>query len=160
MTISVGSRVPDIMIKRMGSSGPEGIKTNEIFTGEKVILFGVPGAFTPTCSQKHLPGFVNYADDIKAKGVTTIACMSVNDAYVMDAWGKDLQVNAAFEMLADGNAELTKALGLEVDLTARGFGIRCRRFAMVVENGVVTMLNVEESGEFDISSAESVLAAL
>ena len=160
MTISIGDRLPAVTIRKMGANGPEEICTNDLFAGEKAVLFAVPGAFTPTCSMKHVPGFVQHADEIKAKGVTMIACMSVNDAYVMDAWGKELKVNTAVEMLADGSAELTKALGLELDLTVRGLGIRCKRFAMVVEDGVVTLLNIEESGKFDISKAESVLAAL
>ena len=160
MTISIGDRLPAVTIRKMGTNGPEEICINDLFSGEKAVLFAVPGAFTPTCSMKHVPGFVQHAGEIKAKGVTMIACMSVNDAHVMDAWGKELKVNTAVEMLADGSAELTKALGLELDLTVRGLGIRCKRFAMVVEDGVVTLLNIEESGKFDISKAESVLAAL
>ena len=124
------------------------------------VNFAVPGAFTPTCSMKHVPGFVNHADEIKAKGVDIIACMSVNDAFVMDAWGKDRRVGDKVVMLADGSAELSTALGLDLDLKDRGLGVRAKRFAMVVEDGVVTTLNVEEAGVFDVSSAESVLAAL
>jgi peroxiredoxin len=160
MTISIGDRVPATTLKKMGASGPEELRTNDFFAGRKVVLFAVPGAFTPTCSKRHLPGFVEHADQIKAKGVDAIACMSVNDAFVMDAWGKDRQVGKAVEMLADGSAELAKAMGLELDLTAAGLGMRSKRFAMVVEDGVVTALNIEEAGGLEVSSAESVLAAL
>ena len=154
MTISVGSRVPDIMIKRMGTSGPEGIKTNDIFTGEKVILFGVPGAFTPTCSQKHLPGFVNYADDIKAKGVTTIACMSVNDAYVMDAWGKSYSLKNELILLADVKGDFTKSIGAEFNW--RGWSMRSMRYTMLLHAGVVKKL-VEEEGKCELTAAENFL---
>lgn len=160
MTISIGDRVPAATLKKMGASGPEEISTLDLFAGKKVVLFAVPGAFTPTCSMKHLPGFVKHAEEIKAKGVDMVACMSVNDAFVMDAWGKDRQVGDNVVMLADGSAELATALGLELDLTGTGLGVRSKRFAMVVEDGVITTLNVEEAGVFDDSSAESVLAAL
>ena len=160
MSISIGDRVPTATLKRMGSSGPEELSTSEFFAGRKVVLFAVPGAFTPTCSNKHLPGFVENAGQIKAKGVDAIACMSVNDAFVMGAWGKDRQVGDDVEMLADGSAEFSKAMGLELDLIAAGLGIRSKRFAMVVDDGVVTVLNVEVAGGFDVSSAESILAAL
>ena len=160
MTISIGDRVPAATLKKMGSSGPEELSTSDFFAGRKVVLFAVPGAFTPTCSNKHLPGFVEHADQIKAKGVDAIACMSVNDAFVMGAWGKDRQVGDDVEMLADGSAEFAKAMGLELDLTAAGLGIRSKRFAMVVDDGVVTVLKLEAAGWFDVSSAESILAAL
>jgi len=160
MIISIGDRVPVATLKKMGPSGPEELSTSEFFAGRKVVLFAVPGAFTPTCSNKHLPGFVEQAGHIKAKGVNAIACMSVNDAFVMDAWGKDRQVGDNVEMLADGSAEFAKAMGLELDLTASGLGIRSRRFAMVVDDGVVTVLKVEAAGRFDVSSAESILMAL
>jgi len=160
MIISIGDRVPVATLKKMGPSGPEELSTSEFFAGRKVVLFAVPGAFTPTCSNKHLPGFVEQAGHIKAKGVNAIACMSVNDAFVMDAWGKDRQVGDNVEMLADGSAEFAKAMGLELDLTASGLGIRSRRFAMVVDDGVVTVLKVEAAGRFDVSSAESILIAL
>ena len=160
MTISIGERVPAATLRKMGENGPEEITTHDLFAGKKVVLFAVPGAFTPTCSMKHVPGFVNHADEIKAKGVDIIACMSVNDAFVMDAWGKDRRVGDKVVMLADGSAELSTALGLDLDLKDRGLGVRAKRFAMVVEDGVVTTLNVEEPGVFDVSSAESVLAAL
>jgi peroxiredoxin (alkyl hydroperoxide reductase subunit C) len=142
------------------SDGPKEISTDELFKGKKVILFAVPGAFTPTCSQKHLPGFVQEADALKAKGVDTIACMAVNDAFVMGAWAKDQGVGDKIVMLADGSAMFTKALGLELDLTARGLGIRSQRFALVAENGKVTHLAVEAPGGFDVSRAEAILATL
>jgi peroxiredoxin len=160
MTISIGDHMPAATLKKMGASGPEELSTSEFFAGRNVVLFAVPGAFTPTCSNKHLPGFVEHAGQIKAKGVDAIACMSVNDIYVMDAWGKDHQVGDDVEMLADGSAELAKAMGLERDLTAAGLGMRSKRFAMVVDDGVVTVLKLEAAGGFDVSSAESILAAL
>jgi peroxiredoxin len=144
----------------MGVNGPEEVGTQDFFAGKKVVLFAVPGAFTPTCSKQHLPGFVQHAEEIKAKGADMIACMSVNDVFVMDAWGRDRQVGDAVIMLADGSAEFAKLLGLELDLTTAGLGMRSKRYAMVVEDGVVSVLNVEDAGAFDVSSAESVLAAL
>ena len=160
MTIQVGERIPSSTLYRMTEKGPEAITTDEIFKGKKVVLFAVPGAFTPTCSAKHLPGFVGKAEEIKAKGVDTIACMSVNDAFVMGAWGKDQGAGDKVLMLADGSAELTKAMGLEIDLTPRGLGVRSDRYAMIVEDGEVTLLNREAPRAFDVSSAETVLAAL
>ncbi len=160
MTISIGDRVPTATLKRMGVNGPEEVGTQDFFAGKKVVLFAVPGAFTPTCSKQHLPGFVQHAEEIKAKGADMIACMSVNDVFVMDAWGRDRQVGDAVIMLADGSAEFAKLLGLELDLTTAGLGMRSKRYAMVVEDGVVSVLNVEDAGAFDVSSAESVLAAL
>ena len=160
MTIQVGDKIPSATLQHMTESGPEAITTEAVFAGKKVVLFALPGAFTPTCSAKHLPGFVSQAGEIKAKGVATIACLSVNDAFVMSAWGKDQGVGDKVLMLADGSAELTKAMGLELDLTPRGLGLRSDRYAMIVEDGVVTLLNREEPGNFDVSSAETVLAAL
>ena len=160
MTIQVGDKIPSGTLQHMTESGPEAITTEAVFAGKKVVLFALPGAFTPTCSAKHLPGFVSKADEIKAKGVDTIACLSVNDAFVMGAWGKDQGVGGKVLMLADGSAELTKAMGLELDLIERGLGLRSDRYAMIVEDGVVTLLNREEPGSFDVSSAETVLAAL
>ena len=160
MTIQVGERIPSATLYRMTENGPEAITTDEIFKGKKVVLFAVPGAFTPTCSAKHLPGFVGKADEIKAKGVDTIACLSVNDAFVMGAWGKDQGAGDKVLMLADGSAELTKAMGLEIDLTPRGLGVRSDRYAMIVEDGEVTLLNREAPRAFDVSSAQTVLAAL
>ena len=160
MTIRVGDKIPSGTLQHMTESGPEAITTEAVFAGKKVVLFALPGAFTPTCSAKHLPGFVSKAGEIKAKGVDTIACLSVNDAFVMGAWGKDQGVGDKVLMLADGSAELTKAMGLELDLIERGLGLRSDRYAMIVEDGVVTLLNREEPGSFDVSSAETVLAAL
>ncbi len=160
MTIQVGERIPNGTLHHMTENGPEAITTGEIFDGKKVVLFALPGAFTPTCSAKHLPGFVAKADEIKAKGVDTIACLSVNDAFVMGAWGKDQGVGDKVLMLADGIAEFTQALGLVLDLTPRAMGLRSNRYAMIVDDGVVTLLNNEEPGAFEASSAETVLAAL
>ena len=160
MAIQVGGKVPGTTLQHMTAEGPADISTDELFAGKKVVLFALPGAFTPTCSAKHLPGFVQQAEAIKAKGVDTIACLSVNDAFVMGAWGKDQGVGDTVLMLADGSAELTKALGLELDLGSRGFGLRSQRYAMIVDDGVVTALNVEASGEFKVSSADAILEAL
>jgi peroxiredoxin len=133
------------------------LTTEDIFAGKKVALFGLPGAFTPTCSAKHLPGYVEHADAIRAKGVDTIACLSVNDAFVMDAWGKDQKVGDKVMMLADGSADFARAVGLELDLTANGMGVRIKRFSMLVENGVVKTLNVEKPGAFEVSDAATIL---
>lgn len=158
MTIQVGDRIPEGMFSVMGAEGPAGVSTSELFDGKKVVLFAVPGAFTPTCSAAHLPGFVVHVDDIKAKGVDTVACMSVNDVFVMDAWGKASNAEHIV-MLADGNGTFTTALGLELDGTGYGMGIRSKRFAMIVDNGVVTLLNVD-TGPLEASSAEAILEAL
>ena len=159
MTIKAGDKIPSIELKTMTSDGPDGITTDDLFNGKKVILFGLPGAFTPTCSAKHVPGFVQHADAIKAKGIDTIACISVNDAFVMGAWGKDQNVGDKVMMLADGSAEFTKAAGLELDLVARGMGVRCQRFSMIVDNGVVQSINIDDS-TFDKTSAEQALSDL
>lgn len=159
MTIKVGDKIPSVKLMQGTAEGPKEISTDELFAGKTVVLFGVPGAFTPTCSAKHLPGFVQHAADFKAKGAT-VACMSVNDAFVMAAWGKDQGVGENVVMLADGSANLTKALGLEMDLTPRNMGVRSQRFALVAKNGVVTHVAVEAPGAFEVSKAESVLAAL
>ena len=156
--ITVNDAMPSVSLKTPSSEGPAAITTDEIFTNKKVVLFAVPGAFTPTCSAAHLPGFVVNVDNIKAKGVDTVACMSVNDAFVMGAWG-DSQNAEHILMLADGNAELTKAIGLELDATGFGMGTRSKRFAMIVENGTVTHLAVDEKG-LEKSSAEAILAVL
>jgi peroxiredoxin (alkyl hydroperoxide reductase subunit C) len=160
MTIQVGDKIPASGLAHMTSDGPAPITTDELFGGKKVVLFALPGAFTPTCSAKHLPGFVNNAGEIKAKGVDTIACLSVNDVFVMGAWGKDQNVGDDVLMLADGAGAFATALGLDWDLSERGLGLRSQRFAMIVEDGTVTHLAVEEGGGFDVSSAESVMAAL
>lgn len=156
--IGIGDTVPNVTLKVMGKDGPQDISTDDIFSGKKVVLFAVPGAFTPTCSAAHLPGFVVHADDIKSKGVDTIACMSVNDVFVMDAWGKAQNADEIM-MLADGNADFTEAMGIEMDATGFGMGVRSKRFAMVVDDGVVKALEVDEKG-FEKSSAENILNKL
>jgi len=160
MTIAVGDKIPSAKLKTMTAEGPKDISTDEIFGGKKVVLFALPGAFTPTCSAKHLPGFVERAAQIKDKGVATIACLAVNDAFVMGAWGKQQNTDGKVLMLADGSATFTKQLGLELDLTGPGMGIRSKRYAMVVDNGVVKALNVEAPGAFEVSSADAILKAL
>ena len=158
MTIKVGDTLPSATFMTMGAEGPQPIKSDDIFKGKKVALFAVPGAFTPTCSAKHLPGFRDHADDFKAKGVDTIACLSVNDVFVMGAWAKDQNVGESVLLLADGNGDFTKALGLELDGTKFGMGLRSQRYSMVIDNGKVTTLNVEEGGDFKVSSADYMLA--
>ncbi|MDH3473157.1 MAG: peroxiredoxin [Rhodospirillales bacterium] len=161
MTLKVGDNVPNVTLYHMTADGPAAITTEELFSGKKVVLFALPGAFTPTCSAKHVPGFVQHAEAIKAKGVDTIACLSVNDAFVMGAWGGDQGVGDKVLMLADGSADFTKAAGLELDLTGRGFGLRSQRYAMVVEDGVVKSLHVEpDGGGLEVSSAENILSEL
>ena len=159
MTISVGDKVPSVTLKTMGPQGPEDISTDDIFSGKKVVLFAVPGAFTPGCSMTHLPGFVVNADKIKAKGVDTIACMAVNDGFVMGAWG-EAQNASEILMLADGNGELTAELGLELDGSGFGLGKRSQRFAMIVDDGTVTHLAVEPGGGIEVSSAEAIMEQL
>ncbi len=158
--IKVGDPIPEATLVAATPDGPKEMTTAELFGGHKVVLFAVPGAFTPTCSAKHMPGFLNNAEALKAKGVDQIACIAVNDPFVMNAWAKDQHVGDRVLMLSDGMAKFTKSLGLELDLSARGLGVRSSRYAMVVEDGVVTLLNVEEPGGFDVSSAEAVLEAL
>lgn len=160
MTISVGDTLPSMTLKTGTDDGPSEVSTDALFKGRKVVLFSVPGAFTPTCSAKHLPGFVEKADAMKAKGVDEIACLAVNDAFVMGAWGKANGCAGKVTMLADGNAEFTKALGLEMDASANAMGIRGQRFALIAEDGKVTHLFVEEPKQFNVSSAENVLAHL
>jgi len=159
MTIKVGDKIPSSTLKTMGDKGPADITTDEIFAGKKVLLFAVPGAFTPGCSITHLPGYVVNADKIKAKGVDTIACMAVNDAFVMDAWGKSQNAEELL-MLGDGNGDFTAALGLELDGRGFGLGTRSQRFAMIVEDGTVTHLQVEAGPGVDVSSAETMMALL
>jgi peroxiredoxin len=161
MTIKVGDRIPSATLQTMGDSGPQPVKTDDFFKGRKVALFAVPGAFTPTCSNQHLPGFVQNADKLKQKGIDEIACLSVNDAFVMGAWGKDQQCGGKVTMLADGSGQFTKALGLEFDLTERGLGVRSKRFSMIVDDGVVKQLNIEENpGEAKTSGAQHMLEAV
>ena len=160
MTIKVGDSIPSMKLMMATTDGPKEVSTDDIFKGKKVVLFAVPGAFTPTCSAKHLPGFLQNADAIKGKGVDTIACISVNDAFVMGAWGKEHGTGEKIQMLADGSANFAKALGLEMDVTARGMGVRSQRYALVVQDGKVTHLGVEAPGAFEASKAETILAAL
>lgn len=159
MSIQVGDKVPACTMKVMGDGGPADITTDDVFAGKKVLLFAVPGAFTPGCSMTHLPGYVVNADTIKAKGVDSIVCMAVNDAFVMDAWGKTQNAEELL-MLADGNGEFTSALGLELDGSGFGLGTRSQRFAMIVDDGTVTHLNVEPGPGVDVSSAETMIALL
>ena len=160
MSISVGDRLPTVTLHQMTATGPQAVTTNELFAGKKVVLFALPGAFTPTCSAKHLPGFVQRAAAIRAKGIDSIICLSVNDAFVMDAWGRDQGAGDKVLMIGDGNGDFTRAIGLEMD--GSGFGLRQRsqRYAMIVEDGVITTLNVEQPRAFEVSSAEAVLQSL
>ncbi|MFO1352558.1 MAG: peroxiredoxin [Gammaproteobacteria bacterium] len=160
MSINVGDPLPNATLFIMSDTGPKTMTTAELFAGKKVVLFALPGAFTPTCSAKHLPGFVSNADAIKAKGVDRIICLSVNDAFVMDAWGKDQKVGDKVQMVADGNGDFTRAIGLEMDGSGFGLGSRSQRYAMIVENGVVTALNVEKPRAFEVSSAEAIMKLL
>jgi len=160
MTIKVGDTIPSMKLMKASPGGPKEISTDEIFKGKKVVLFAVPGAFTPTCSAKHLPGYVQNVDAIRQKGVDQVVCLAVNDAFVLAAWAKEQGADERIMMLADGSGALTKALGLELDLMARGLGMRSQRYALVAENGRVTHLAVEPPGGFDVSRAESVLAVL
>ena len=160
MTVKVGDKVPSAKLKQMSAEGPKDISTDELFGGKKVALFALPGAFTPTCSAKHLPGFIEKAEELKKKGVEVIACVSVNDAFVMDAWGKAQGAGAKVMMLADGNGDFTRAMGLEMDGTAHGMGKRSQRYSMIVDDGVVKELNVEAGGEYKVSSAEYMLEQL
>ncbi len=160
MTISIGEKIPSVTLYVMKDSGPEAITTDDIFNGSKVALFGLPGAFTPTCSAKHVPGFVANASALADKGIERIVCVSVNDAFVMGAWGKDQGVGDKVMMAADGSADLARATGLELDLTDRGFGMRCQRFSMVVNDGAVESLNLESDGGYEVTSAEHMLANL
>ena len=160
MALSVGDKIPSVDLYEMTADGPSGVSSDDVFAGRKVVLFALPGAFTPTCSAQHLPGFLNNAREIKAKGVDAIVCLSVNDVFVMAAWGKDQGVGDTIRMLADPNGDFTRAADMEFDLTARGLGKRSRRYAIVVEDGVVTAVNAEEGGGLTISSAESILDVL
>lgn len=160
MTISVGDKIPDVKVQVPGANGPEPASTAELLGQGTVVLFGVPGAFTPTCSDHHLPGFVIRAEDLQAKGVDRIYCISVNDAFVMGAWGRDNEVDGKVTMIADGSALFTKELGLDVDLTGGGLGVRSKRYAMVIKDGMVSHLAVEDTLGLEVSSADAVLKAL
>jgi peroxiredoxin len=167
MAIKVGDRLPNgtlsefIEVETEGCSlGPNTFKVEDLVKGKKIVVFGVPGAFTPTCSAQHVPGYTANAGQLKAKGISEIWCMAVNDPFVMGAWGKDQKAAGKVRMMADGSAEYTKALGLELDLISRGLGVRCQRFSMLVDNGVVKALNIEAPGKFEVSNAETMLKVL
>ena len=160
MTIKAGDRMPEGKFKVMGPNGPQDLTTAELFGGKRVVLFSVPGAFTPTCNAKHLPGYVGAAGQLKAKGIDTLACMAVNDVFVMNAWGKAGNVGDKVQMLADGNGDYARALGLELDARGFGMGMRGQRFAILIDNGVATQVHVEAPGEFKVSAAEFVLGQL
>jgi len=159
MTIAVGDKLPDVKLTKAGESGPEPVQTSDYFKGKRIALFSVPGAFTPTCSAKHLPGYVEKADDLKAKGVDEIVCTAVNDAFVMGAWGQAAG-SPAVTMLADGNGDFASAVGLTMDGSGFGMGQRGQRFSILVNDGVVEQLNVEAPGEFKVSSAEHLLTQI
>ncbi len=167
MTIKVGDKLPAgtlmefFEVEKDGCAvGPNPVKVEDLTKGKKVVIFGLPGAFTPTCSAKHVPSYLASHDQMKAKGVDTIACLSVNDAFVMGAWGREQKTGAKVRMLADGSADFTKALGLELDLTARGMGVRCQRFSMLVDDGVVKTLNIEAPGKFEVSDGATMVKQL
>ncbi len=160
MTIAVGDKIPDVKVQLPGPNGPEAASTAELLGHGTVVLFGLPGAFTPTCSDHHLPGFVIRAEDLKDKGVDRIYCVSVNDAFVMGAWGQANEVDGKVGMIADGSATFAKAMGLDVDLTGGGLGVRSKRYAAIIKDGVVSHLAVEETLGLDVSSADAVLKAL
>lgn len=160
MAIQTGDRMPSGVFSVMTESGPGAMSADDLFAGKKVVLFSVPGAFTPTCSANHLPGFVDRAGELRAKGVDTVACMAVNDVFVMNAWGQERGVGDDVTMLADGNGEYAKALGLDFDASGFGMGTRGQRFALIVDDGVATHVAVEAPGAFEVSSADAVLAAL
>ncbi len=160
MTIKAGDKMPSGAFKTMTAEGAKEVSTDALFGGKTVVLFSVPGAFTPTCDAKHLPGYLQHFDALKSKGVDTIACMAVNDMFVMNAWGKSSQVGDKVLMLADGNGDYTRALGLELDARGFGMGMRGQRFAIIVKDGVATQVNIEAGGEFKVSAAEHVLGQL
>jgi peroxiredoxin len=160
MTIKVGDTVPSITLRQMTTDGIKEVSTDELLGGKKVVLFALPGAFTPTCSSKHVPGFIENAEALKGRGVEAIACVSVNDAFVMDAWGRDLGVGDSVLMLADGNADFTRAVDLMLDGSGIGFGVRSQRYAMIVDDGVVKHLAVEDGTGLGVSAAERILAML
>ncbi|MGI9346261.1 MAG: peroxiredoxin [Gammaproteobacteria bacterium] len=158
--IKEGDKMPDVRVKHMDHKGPVDVSLPDLCKGKKVVIFGVPGAYTPTCSLKHLPGYVEHAEEMFSKNVDVIACISVNDVFVMDSWGKDTEVKNKVMMLSDGNAEFAERTGLEMDGNAFGMGKRLQRFALIAEDGVITLLHIEKPGAFEVSSAEAVLAKL
>lgn len=159
MAVQVGDKIPEATLKVMGEKGPQDLTTSDLFKGKKVVMFAVPGAFTPTCSAAHLPGFVVGADKMKERGVDAIVCVSVNDAFVMDAWGKSANAEGLV-MAADGNGDFTRAMGLEMDASGFGLGTRSQRYALVADDGKITSLHIEKPGAFEVSSAEAVMEAL
>jgi peroxiredoxin len=160
MTLAVGDKIPSVDLDIMTGDGPGGISTDDLFAGKTVTVFGLPGAFTRTCSAKHLPGFVDNADALRAKGIDDIVCISVNDPFVMAAWAKAQNVGDKVLMVADGSAKFARAAGLDTDMSAKGFGVRCRRFSMVVDDGTVKSLQIDEPGSFEVTSAEVMLGQL
>ena len=160
MTIKVGDKIPSATLMQLKGGAPQPVKTDDLFAGRKIALFALPGAFTPTCSAKHLPGYVQHADHLRQKGIDAIGCLSVNDAFVMGAWGENQGAGEKVMMLADGNGDFTRALGLEMDATKYGMGKRSQRYSMIVDDGVVKQLNVEETGAFGVSSAEHMMQQL
>jgi glutaredoxin/glutathione-dependent peroxiredoxin len=160
VTVGAGDKIPDVEVRVMGDDGPTTVRTGEVLGKGRVVLFGVPGAFTPGCSKVHLPGFVTHANELLGKGVTQIACVSVNDAWVMDAWGRSQGAEDKILMLADGNGDFTRAMGLEFDATGVGLGMRSQRYAAVIEDGVISRLDVERVPGVDVSSCEAVLSHL
>jgi len=160
MTIKIGDKLPNGTLYEMSEEGPKPVAVADLVKGKRVVIFGLPGAYTPTCSALHVPGYVAQADQLKARGIYQIVCLSVNDAFVMGAWGKDQKVGDKVRMLGDGSAAFAKAIGLELDLTERGMGMRCQRFSMLVDDGVVKSLNIEAPGKFEVSDAQSMLASL
>jgi peroxiredoxin len=160
MALKSGDKIPQVTLKQATAEGPKDVTTAELFGGKKVVLFALPGAFTPTCSTKHLPGFVEKAAELKARGVDSIVCLSVNDAFVMGAWARDQKVGDKVKMVADGGAEFTKAMGLDFDASKFGMGVRSQRYAAIIEDGVIRTLSVEEPMKFEVSTAEAVLKAL
>ena len=160
MTLAIGDKIPSVDLNIMTEDGPGGISTDDLFAGKTVAVFGLPGAFTRTCSAKHLPGFVDNSEALRAKGIDDIVCISVNDPFVMDAWAKAQDVGDKVLMIADGSAKFARAAGLDADMSAKGFGVRCRRFSMVVEDGTVKSLNIDDPGSFEVTSAEVMLGQL
>jgi len=160
MTVKVGDRLPAGMLMEMTADGPQAVSIDALTQGKRVVLFALPGAFTPTCSARHVPGYLALEDKLKAHGVDEVVCVSVNDAYVMASWGKDQRTEGKIRMLADGSAKFTRALGLEQDLSEKGMGLRSRRYSMLIEDGAVTALNIEEPGKFEVSDAETMLYQL
>jgi peroxiredoxin len=160
MTIKIGDKIPSVTLRYLTPEGPKGVGSDEFFAGKRVVLFGLPGAFTRTCSERHLPSYVTHYAELKAKGVDTIACLAVNDPFVMGAWGKQHQADDKVVMLGDGSGDFTRAIGLELDRIKEAMGIRSQRYSMLVEDGVVKALHVEQPGQYDVSSAEAMLKAL